>query len=336
MVERLRALFLSSQPDLVGRLESAELRERLHTILNATKFDIVQFQGLEMAIYLPLVRQIQPTAKLVYDAFNAEYILQQRIAEVEGGSLSRLPAAFYSRVQAQRIADFEKDICARADGVIAVSPEDVEALRPFRSDDTIFLLPNGVDVGDYAKPQQVLDLGDHALVFTGKMDYRPNVDAALWFGDAILPQVRRQYPDTKLYIVGQKPHPSLHSLSQRDYVEITGWVAEVQPFLHAADLYVAPLRMGAGTRLKMLEAMASGCAIVATDVAASGLVPEAQRAMVLANGETEFADAVIRLLDTPKQRATLGAEAQQAVRQHYDWSALIPCLLEIHRNITSG
>jgi glycosyltransferase involved in cell wall biosynthesis len=140
----------------------------------------------------------------------------------------------------------------------------------------------------------------------------------LWFAGSILPQIRRRFPDTKLYIVGQKPHPALYSLSERENVEITGWVAEVQPFLHTADLYVAPLRMGAGTRLKMLEAMAAGCAVVGTPVAASGLVPEAQHAMVLAENETDFADAVIRLLDAPKKRRALGAEAQQVVRRHYD------------------
>lgn len=336
MSDRLRALFLSAQPDLAGRLESAALREKLAGVLNASTFDIVQFQGLEMAIYLPIVRQMQPAAKLIYDAFNAEYVLQQRIAEVEAGSLSRLPAALYSKVQAERIAHFERVICIGADAVIAVSTEDVEALRPFRPDGKIHLLPNGIFVDDYLKPRQSLDLGQRVLIFTGKMDYRPNVDAALWFTESILPLIHRRFPDTKLYIVGQKPHNALRSLSERENVEITGWVAEVQPFLNAADIYVAPLRMGAGTRLKMLEAMAAGCAVVGTPVAASGLVPEAQRAMVLAENEAEFADAVINLLNAPEQRATLGAEAKQVVRRHYDWSALIPCLLQIHQDILSG
>jgi glycosyltransferase involved in cell wall biosynthesis len=334
--DRLRALSLSTQPDLAGRLESAALRECLTTVLSRHQIDIVQFQGLEMAIYLPQVRQQQPAAKLIYDAFNAEYVLQRRIAEVDKGSARRLPAAVYSRIQAQRIFHFERDICARADGVIAVSPEDAAALRPFRADGLIHLLPNGIYVDDYVTPRQSLDLGEHVLVFTGKMDYRPNVDAMLWFTESVLPLIVQRVPDSKLYIVGQKPHGSLQSLSGSKHVEITGWVAEVQPFLHAADVYVAPLRMGAGTRLKMLEAMASGCAVVATPVAASGLVAEAQPTMILAESETAFANAVIQLLETPQQRAELGKQAQQAVRRFYDWSALVPCLLQIHRDIIGG
>lgn len=336
MVDRLRALFLSAHPDLAGRLESAALRHKLEQVLASEAFDIVQFQGLEMAIYLPLVRKIQPKAKLIYDAFNAEYVLQRRIAEVEEASLRRLPAMLYSRIQAQRIERFEREICNAANAVIAVSPEDVEALKPLRPDPQIHLLPNGIFVDNYAKPNETLDLGRNVLVFTGKMDYRPNVDAALWFTSSILPLVQNRIPDTKLYIVGQQPHRALRTLRERENVEITGWVAQVQPFLYAADLYVAPLRMGAGTRLKMLEAMAAGRAVVATSVAASGLVDETQRTMILADNEQEFASAVVRLLQTPEERAQLGEAAQQVVRRHYDWSALIPCLLQIHRDVAGG
>ncbi|HLU10557.1 MAG TPA: glycosyltransferase [Oceanobacillus sp.] len=334
MSDRLRALLLSSQPDIAGRLESAALRAKLSEVLHSAAFDIVQFQGLEMAIYLPFVRQLQPAAKLIYDAFNAEYVLQRRIAEVEQGNLRRLPAMLYSRIQAQRIEHFEREICQQADAVIAVSQEDVEALRPFRSDGKIHLLPNGIFVDDYVKPRETLDLGKNVLIFTGKMDYRPNVDAALWFASSILPLIQSRIPETKLYIVGQQPHHALHALG--DNIEVTGWVAEVQPFLYAADLYVAPLRMGAGTRLKILEAMAAGRAVVGTPVAASGLVPEAHQAMVLTSNEKDFADAVIRLLKSPEERAALGAEAQQVVRRHYDWSALIPCLLQIHQDVVGG
>src|SRR5690606_23656791 len=115
------------------------------------------------------------------------------------------------------------------------------------------------------------DLGPCALIFTGKMDYRPNVDAMLWFASDILPQVRSIMPDVRLYVVGQKPHPRLEVLRDHDHIVLTGWVPEVTPYLHAAAVYIAPLRMGSGTRLKILEAMAAGCAIVATTLAAAGL-----------------------------------------------------------------
>ena len=108
---------------------------------------------------------------------------------------------------------------------------------------------------------------------------------------------------------------------------------EVQPYLHAAAVYVAPLRMGSGTRLKILEAMASGCAIVATTLAASGLSDDTKGAMRLADDERAFADATLDLLRDPATRAAMGATAQRVVHQHYDWSALIPCLLRAYREM---
>jgi glycosyltransferase involved in cell wall biosynthesis len=332
-VHRLRDLLLTGQPDLARRLESPLFRERLRDLLKGTRFDLIQFEGLEMAIYLPLARQLQPWAKLVYDAHNAEHALQQVIAEVESASRSRLPAAVYSQIQAKRIAGFEKSICAQADAVIAVSPEDADALRPFRPDGRIHVLANGIFADEYAAPTQSVELGGAVLVFTGKMDYRPNVDAMQWFAGSIFPKIRAECPEARLYVVGQKPHTSLQFLREDEHVEVTGWVAQVQPFLHAAQVYVAPLRMGSGTRLKILEAMAAGCAVVATSVAVAGLDVEAREALLIADTETAFADGVIRLLKQPSQRRALGEQAKQVVRKSYDWSALIPCLLDIYRDI---
>ncbi len=335
--QRLRDLLLTRQPDLARRLESAEFREKLRQLLSKTRFELIQFEGLEMAIYLALARHMQPTARLVYDAHNAEFALQGAIASVEREKRARLPAMLYSSIQAQRITRFEQQVCAESDAVIAVSQEDANALRPFRPDRQIHVVANGIFTADYAEPpQQSIELAGAALVFTGKMDYRPNVDAVQWFASDILPLIRERCPEARLYVVGQKPHASLQTLSVDDSVEVTGWVEKVQPFLHAAQVYVAPLRMGSGTRLKILEAMAAGCAVVATSAAVAGLDAETRQALVIADSETAFADATVRLLETPEIRRTLGQKAQLAVRRHYDWSALMPSLLEIYRGIGLG
>ncbi len=336
LIHRLRDLISSRQPDLARRLESPAFRERLRSVLQQKQFDLVQFEGLEMAIYLPLVRHLQPSAKLIYDAHNAEFALQRVIADVESGSRSRLPAAIYSRIQASRITRFERSICQQADAVIAVSSEDAAALRSFRTDRQVHILANGIFASDYAAPQQGLELRGAVLVFTGKMDYRPNVDAMQWFTSAILSKIRAACPDARLYIVGQKPHSSLETLRQDDSIEVTGWVAQVQPFLHAAQVYVAPLRMGSGTRLKILEAMAAGCAVVATSAAVAGLDAEARAALIIKDSEADFANSVIYLLQDGEQRAKQGQQAQQVVCKLYDWSALIPRLLNIYRDIGSG
>jgi len=333
---RVRDLVLSRQPDLLRRLSSPIFEDCLRSVLDSTRFDLVQFEGFEMTSYLAAVRQEQPSAKLCYDAHNAEYSLQQAIFQVDRENLRRLPAAAYSFIQSRRIAHFEREVCRQVQCVVAVSKEDADSLRIFRPDGHVSVVPNGIFTEEYAEIREQLDLGDHVLVFTGKMDYRPNVDAMQWFTDAILPLVRAEIPDAQLYIVGQRPHARVEMLRDKANVAITGWVSDVRPYLHAAHVYVAPLRMGSGTRLKILEAMSAGCAVVATSFAASGLSTEARSAMLISDKESTFSSAILTLLRDPAKRQSLGTAAQTYVRQHYDWSALIPNLLAAYREIGLG
>ncbi len=333
MAQRLRDLVLSQQPDLAQRLKSKLFSQRLCSLLEEVNFDVVQFEGLEMARFLPIVRQYQPNTKLVYDAHNAESALQEVIYQVDKKNLKRLPIAIYSRIQAQRIAHFEHIICQQVDAVIAVSEEDARILRPFRTDHKVTVVSNGIFADDYESNDGQLDLGNHVLTFTGKMDYRPNIDAMLWFSEAILPLIHLQVPDVRLYIVGQKPHPRLETLRDKKNIELTGWVPKIRPFLHATHVYVAPLRMGSGTRLKILEAMASGCAVVATQIAAAGIADSAHEALIVADTEEAIAQNVIALLKNPAQSKALGQAARDFVQQNYDWSLLIPHLLQIYKEM---
>ncbi len=333
--DRLLSLTLSLQPDMAFRLESEAMRAAIGRLLTAHSYDIIQYEGLEMAIYLPQARKLAPQAHHVYDAHNAEHILQRRIAEVERGALARAPMAVYSSVQSGRLTRFERAVCGQADAILAVSDEDAAALRVLVPQKSVFVIPNGITTADYAEAPATLDLGPHALVFTGKMDYRPNIDAVLWFAEQVLPQIEEQVPDVALYVVGQRPHSSLQSLTQQPNIHITGFVTSVQPFLHAAATYVAPLRMGSGTRLKLLEAMAAGCAVVATPAAASGLSGKLVEALILADDAEEFAPAVLRLLADPELRARLGRCAKDNVCE-YDWAAILPRLLAVYAGLIDG
>jgi glycosyltransferase involved in cell wall biosynthesis len=280
---------------------------------------------------LPIAKAAQPTAKRCLDTFNAEYHLQRVIAGIDAREPKRWPLALYSWIQAGRIATFEREMCALADIVIAVSPEDADLLRPFRADGRIHILPSAISVDDYTGDVQPAALGSNALVFTGKMDYRPNVDAALWLVNEILPLIRQRVPDTTITLVGQQPSPRLDSLRALGGVTITGRVESVVPYLRGAAVYVAPLRMGSGTRLKLLEAMAAGSPIVATTTAATGLMPDAKSAMLIADGAQAFADAVTDILLSPEKRALMVQAGKTAVRAHYDWSATAPALLNIYK-----
>ena len=329
--KRVLRLLASDQADMAFRLASAEFARILRRILQEKAFDLIQFSGIELGCYLPLIRADKKNAKVVYDALNAEAELQRRVAQVDRADMRRLPTAVYSSIQSARLTRYERAICREVDAIIAVSDEDRDFLidhggAPAR------VMPNGISVADY-QPGPSTEREPYQLVFSGKMDYRPNVDAVEWFHSAVFPPVRERCPSTRLVIVGRNPHRRLQSLAADGSVQVTGWVESVQPYLQRATVYVAPLRMGSGTRLKILEAMAAGCAVVSTSIGAAGLNEDALSALTIANDAQTFAQAIVALLEDEGRRRELGSLAQAQVAKHYDWSALIPYLLRVYAEL---
>ncbi len=333
---RLKDLFLSTEPDISRRLYSEAFEQKLKQLINDQAFDVVQFEGIEVACYLPIIRQTKPSAKLVYDAFNAEAAMQYVIFEIDRGNPRRLPAAIYSLIQSRRITKFEAILCQQADLVIAVSDEDATILRRYNPHKSVPVVANGIFTDEYDKSSSSLSLGEQVLVFTGKMDYRPNVDAVLWFTSQILPRIKQVASDVQFYIVGQKPHESLEFLRDNASVIVTGWVESVLPYLKGSQVYIAPLRMGSGTRLKILEAMAAGCAVVATTLAASGMQREAEMGMLIVDQPEQMAETIVKLLNNPQLRSQLGEAAHKYVKNHYDWAVLIPNLLDAYKALERG
>ncbi len=332
---RLRDLALTHAADMQRRFYSPQYDAHLRDLLTRERFDLIQIESLEMATYLPTIRATQPGTPVIYDSFNAEFELQHSIYEAEKGSLRHLPGWLYSRIQWQRLIHFEGEVCRDVSHVIAVSDEDAEAFSRLLPNCNVTVIPNGIDTAAYARSTSPLDLGEHALLFTGSMSYRPNVDAVLWFAENVLDTIRAAVPDARLFVVGSQPHPRLDSLRERDDVEITGWVPDVNPFLHAAAVTVVPLRMGSGTRLKLLQAMAAGQAIVSTRLGAAGLEVRDGRELRLADSTDDFATAAITLLRDPACRCALGKAGTAYVQSHHDWSAIVPGLLALYAQIVA-
>ncbi len=331
--KRLFKLVTSRQADMQHRLASDGFERALTELLRGAQFDLIQFFGIEFGRYLPLIQRQGKGAKLVYDAQNAEADLQRAIAQIDRQQLQRLPAGLYSTLQARRLRRFEGEICRSVDLVVAVSDEDSDLLRGHGGAPR-HVVPNGINADDYREPASN-QRANRQLVFSGKMDYRPNVDAMEWFCADILPRIRQQLPDAGLVIVGRNPHARIQAQAS-DAVRITGWVESVQPYLHAAAVYVVPLRMGSGTRLKVLQALASGCVIVSTSIGAAGLHEDMLATLQIADDAGGFANKITALLQDDAARAELGRRAQDRVREHYDWSALIPRLLRAYRSIGLG
>jgi glycosyltransferase involved in cell wall biosynthesis len=328
--DRLRDL-ISGQADLATRRWSEAFAATLRDLIRQQTFDIIQIEGLEMAPYLDVIRPNRKDAVLVYDAHNAEHALQKRIAHQDSTSLKRMPYAVYSSVQTMHLTRLERRACDHTDLVIACSEADAAHLRGLGIQTPVEVISNAIYTRQYrlaGRPDA--SIVRPSLVFTGKMDFRPNVDAALWFTDEVLPLIRKEIPQTHFTIVGKNPHARLEALAGRAGVTLTGFVPDVQPYIRAADVFVAPLRMGSGTRFKLLEAMAMSRAIVSTTLGAEGLEVQNKYHLYLADSPQDFADAVLLLLQDENWRLEIGFNAAKLVRDNYDWPVIIPQIQEIY------
>ena len=340
LAQRALTSLTSPLPDMALRLPSANFTEALRAWLAEDDFDIIQVEGIEMASYGLQARKFYGTrARLVFDDHNAEYVLQRSAFQADARRPSRWHAALYSFVQWQKLARYERDVMRAHDAVAAVSQTDAHALQQIAPGLTVHVVPNGVDTAEFApRPDRMQDSRDVLptnsqspnsttdLVFTGKMDYRPNIDAVFWFAGEILPRVRAQVPAARFAIVGQQPHARLAPLAARDGVLLTGWVPDVKPYIAAAAVYVAPLRMGGGTRLKVLQAMSLAKPIVSTSLGCDGLSIQSGREALLADTPDAFAAAVLRLLHDPALGQQLGAQARALAIARYDWRIIGPLM----------
>ena len=331
---RLQTVVTSHLPDLVHRLDSPSFYSMLEQVVrDITPLHVVEIEGLEMAQYGVHAARTAAgsTPRLFYDAHNAEYLLQKRIFETDSHRPRRWPGALYSWLQWKKLRRYEAGICRQAQQVIACSPADGNALAQLVPDLKATIVPNGVDT-EYFQPGIVstFPLGPHSLVFTGKMDFRPNVDAALWFGTAVLPLIRQTIPRAQFYIVGKSPHPRLAPLRDMPGITLTGFVEDVRPYVAAAAACVVPLLTGGGTRLKVLEAMAMGKAIVSTTLGCEGILATPGREIILADEAVDMAAQVVALLGDPARCQALGQAARAFVERHFDWRIVTAPLEQLY------
>ncbi len=302
----------SGLPYAVARYRSELLRERV--IALAPEHDLVICDFLFPSYAVPNGLQV-PTVLFQH---NVEAMIWERRAVVPQNFIRRA----YMREQWRRMRRIESEECRRLDQVVAVSASDAEIFRNEYGVSSVSDVPTGVDL-EYFSSRVSRPKDNAELIFVGSMDWLPNEDAVCWFSEHVLGRVRQAVPDVKFTIVGRTPGSAVRRLAERDSsTQVTGTVPDVRPYLERGAVFVVPLRIGGGTRLKIYEAMAMGIPMVSTTIGAEGLPVRDGEHLLIADTPEQQAAAITRLLETPQLAGELADRALELVKLHGSWDAV--------------
>jgi glycosyltransferase involved in cell wall biosynthesis len=222
-----------------------------------------------------------------------------------------------------KLRRFENRLLKHVQTVLSVSDMEADLMRRrVPPGVTVWTVPNGADT-EYYQPIPLARREANTILLSGNMSVKRNIDAVLWFVRGVLPKVRESLPEVRLLIVGASPAPEILALKRRPGIQVTGTVADMRDYHAKVRVAAAPYRFGAGTKLKVLEAMACGTPLVSTSVGRRGLDVVDSRHLLIADTEVEFADQMVRLLRDPGLSQLLAAAGRQLVEQHYCWSAIV-------------
>jgi len=303
---------VSHRPASLTAFDNPQLRAAVDNILARHAIDTIFVFSSQMAQYLPP----RPRQRVIMDFVDMDSAKFAAYAQSSKG-----PMGWMLGREARLMLAHEKAVAARADASLFVSEAEAALFRSRTGAERVHVIENGIDTDQYdpSATFKRIDSMGRLIVFTGQMDYRPNIEGVVWFVETILPHIRIAHPDARFAIVGRNPTEAVKALAKHPGVTVTGQVADVRGWLAAASVVVAPLKLARGIQNKVLEGMAMARPVVASAAAAQGI----DHAGTIRVGSTvgEIAEAVTQLLSDPRKAAELGASARKQVLERYSWEA---------------
>lgn len=323
---RLAGNLVSSWPYSVTSHQSEPMRQAVSDLAAKAPVDLWQ---LEWTGYLPMIEPHVKGPRVVI-AHNVDTLIWQRYYENEPNFVKRQ----FLKTQWHKFRDFEKYAFTQATRVVAVSAEDANLIRNDFGQPNVDVVDNGIDKDFFANVQGQRDPG--AILFLGALDWRPNLDAIDLLLDKIFPKVRAAEPNARLLIVGRNPPAGLSERAAAiPGVALQANVADVRPYLATSGVMSVPLRIGGGSRLKILEALACGLPVVSTRVGAEGLLVKPGEDYVQAE-EDAMADALVHAVRNHAAMVALAEHGRRLVLETYDWSVLAAKLEVSWQRATKG
>lgn len=306
-----------SEPLQVSYFRSGKFSRRLAAMLKSNTYDGIHVQHLRMARY---ASELEGTFRIL-DLPDAFSLYWERRKQIPRSAFS----AVLDRIESARVWKYEKYMLKCFNLNLVCSVEDLTHLEKEHGVKNIALLPNGVDT-DVFYPRQH-DYGQAGtLLFTGNMDYDPNIDAVIYFTEEILPLIRLKFPDVTFLIAGQRPVEKVKNLHNGSNVLVTGFVEDLTEVYNAAGIVVAPLRFGAGTQNKVLEAMAMGIPVVCSNIGFAGLGISDGEGAFMRTDAAGFSEAVCMLLASRELREKTGKKGLEVIQKSFSWDTVAATL----------
>lgn len=308
----------------ISRFFSTDFDIKLTKLLKKNTFDVVHLESLFMTPYIATIRRFSK-ARIVLRSHNLEYIIWERIAR---GTRNVAKRAYLKHLSKQ-LKTYELDVMNRVDGIAAISPEDHAKYKKLGSKKPLTTIPFGVDLSNYPVQERQPEM---ALFHLGSMDWMPNLEAMIWFLEEVWPAVLKKNPKVKLYLAGRS-FPEHLVNSTYPNVEVLGEVDSARAFIRSKAIMIVPLLSAGGIRVKIIEGMALGKAIISTTVGAEGIPCEHSKDIMLANTKEEFVESISQLMRSPEQVEKLGQHARQLVESQFDNQILTERLIEFYHSL---
>ncbi len=293
------------------------MASELERTLESQAWDFVQIEGIHFYSYIPAIRKAKGKPRIMCDWHNVESELMERFsAHASTPLLKRL----YGRRTTSLIRSLETRLLAECDAHTVCSERERRLLLERDPAAKIAAIPNGVDTAFFSR-RNTAEAG-RDIVFVGSMDYHANIDAALYFAREIWPALRGDMPERRFVIVGARPTAEVLALASDPGVEVTGTVPDIRPYYESAAAVVVPVRVGSGTRLKVLEAMAAGAPIVSTTLGAEGIEYTDGRDLLIADSAPDFTRRLRELLGNGELLRSIAGGGRELVERKYDWNII--------------
>ncbi len=318
----------SAQPYPVSRFNTNSMKEGLKKLLTAQKFDLIWVNLSILVNILPI--DLVKNTPILLDHPECEELVYKDY--IRGGNLAQ---RFFSFINLMKLKKFHEKVFSRVSAIFCVSKEESDfTINQTKKGIKVWVVPNGAD-GNTFYPDNFSESKPNRILLCSGMNVRRNIDAVVWFARHIFPQIKKEVSDAEFWIIGSNPTPEVLRLNLIPGVTVTGTVKNIEDYYRMGKVFVAPYRFGAGTKLKVFEAMASGIPIVSTSIGCRGIDIINKQQILIADSEVEFSRCVVDLLCNPQLAKKISENALALIKEKYYWKKIVdelePKMIEIIR-----